>query len=91
MDKTSIKQLKDEVFLRSALISVGYLDEIFALNDSFSADQILSALIKKALRAFEVHHPLIWESKVCIEQLCKCETPGPGYYKIESNFDAYKK
>ena len=49
MDKTSIKQLKDEVFLRSALISVGYLDEIFALNESFSADQILSALIKKAL------------------------------------------
>ena len=91
MDKTSIKKLKEEVFLRSALISVGYLDDIFALNESFSADQILSALIKKALRAFEVHHPLVWESKLYIDQLCKCETPGPGYFKIESNFDAYKK
>lgn len=69
---------------------MGYLDEIFALNETFSADEILSALIKKALRAFEVHHPLIWESKVHIDQLCKCETPGPGYYRIESNFDAYK-
>lgn len=91
MDKTKIIDLKRKIFLRSALIPIDGLQEVFELNENFSGDELLGELFKKSLRAWEYHHPLIWESKVYKDQLCSCEVIGEGYCKIQSNFDLYLK
>lgn len=87
MDKTKLVDLKRKIFLRSALIPVEGLDEIFSLNDMFSGDEILAELFKKSLRNFEYHNPLIWESRVIKDQLCSC-AGRDGYCEIRSNFES---
>lgn len=87
MDKTLIKDLKAEVFLRSALIPIDNLSEILDLNDTLSGDQILGGLFKKSLRNFEQYYPLVYESKIAMEQLKK--SPRQGWLTIESNFKLY--
>lgn len=92
MDKTKLSRLKEVVFLRSALIPLDGLGEIFELNENFSADQILGEIFRKSIRQWEYHFPLIWEDKIAdISQLqCCCGNEGlPGYYKICSNFDLF--
>lgn len=63
------------------------------LNDHYSPDQIIGEIIRKSLRQWEYHFPLIWEDKILdISQLkccCPGEGPGEGYYKICNNFDLY--
>ena len=94
MDKTTLKRLKEVIFLRSALIPLDGLEEVFELNDKFSPDQIIGELVRKSLRQWEYHFPLIWESKIGdISQLqCCCNNEGlEGYYKICSNFELFLK
>ena len=88
MDKTRITDLKRELFLRSALIPVDGLSEILEINDMFSGDEILGVLIKKSLRAFEHHYPLVTEFRVSKEQLCGCKR-SDGWCEIKSNFPLY--
>lgn len=87
MDKTLIVDLKKKLFLRSALIPVDGLNELLDLNDMFSADEILEELIKKSLRAFEYHYPLVTEFRVSKDQLCSCRR-SDGWCEIKSNFES---
>ena len=89
MDITKITALKKKMFLRSALIPIDGLSEILDLNDTFSGDEILEELIKKSLRAFEFHHPLITEFRVSRNQLCGCKR-GDGWCEIKDNFKLYR-
>ncbi len=90
MDVTKIKALKKKMFLRSALIPIDGLSEILDLNDNFSGDEILEELIKKSLRNFEFHHPLITEFRVTKGQLCGCKR-GDGWCEIKDNFKLYRE
>ena len=90
MDITKITALKKKMFLRSALIPIDGLSEILDLNDMFSADEILEELIKKSLRAFEFHYPLITEFRVNRNSLCGCKR-GDGWCEIKDNFKLYLK
>lgn len=87
MDKTNIVDLKKKLFLRSALIPVDGLNELLDLNDMFSADEILEELIKKSLRAFEYHYPLVTEFRISKDQLCGCRR-SDGWCEIKSNFES---
>lgn len=86
MDKVKIVDLKRKLFLRSALIPVDGLSELLDLNDNFSGDEILEELIKKSLRSFEYHYPLVTEFRVSRSQLCGCRR-GDGWCEIKSNFE----
>ena len=66
MDITKIVDLKKKLFLRSALIPIDGLSDLLDLNDTFSADEILEELIKKSLRAFEYHYPLVTEFRISL-------------------------
>ena len=87
MDKTLIVDLKKKLFLRSALIPVDGLNELLDLNDMFSADEILEELIKKSLRSFEYHYPLVTEFRISKDQLCGCKR-SDGWCEIKSNFES---
>lgn len=90
MDKILLHDLKKKILIRSALISLGSLDEILSLNDYLSPDEILLELIKKALREFELTNPLVLDMKVNRQQMCVCEGRGlEGYYEIKNNFILY--
>lgn len=89
MDTTKITALKKKMFLRSALIPIDGLSEILDLNDTFSGDEILEELIKKSLRAFEFHHPLITEFRITKDQLCGCKR-SDGWCEIKDNFKLYR-
>ena len=94
MDKTKLSRLKEVIFLRSSLIPLDGIEELFALNDKYSPDQILGELIRKSLRQWEYHFPLVWESKISDISQLQCCCPGEGldgYHKICSNFDLYLK
>ena len=88
MDITKVNDLKRKIFLRSALIPVNSLNDILSLNDNFTADEILTEIIKKSLRAFEYHYPLVTEFKVHKSQLCGCKR-GDGWCEIKSNFKLF--
>lgn len=90
MDKTKIIDLKKKLFIRSALIPIDGLSEILGLNDNFSGDEILEELIKKSLRAFEYHYPLVTEFRISKDQLCCCKR-SDGWLEIRSNFPLYLK
>lgn len=89
MDKTLLTDLKRKVFLRSALIPIDNLSDIFDLNENFSADELLGELFKKSLRQFEYYYPLVWESRVSKDQLKPAGKAG--WQTIESNFNLYLK
>lgn len=85
MEKTLLTDLKKKIFIRSALIAVGSLDEILGMNDYLSADEILLEIIKEALREFEETNPLILEMKLNKGQMATCYGM-EGFYEIKSNF-----
>lgn len=87
MDRVRIVDLKKKMFLRSALIPLDGLSELLDLNDMFSGDEILEELIKKSLRAFEYHYPLVTEFRVSKNQLCGCKR-SDGWCEIKSNFES---
>lgn len=90
MEKTLLTDLKRKIFIRSALINLTSLDEILALNDYLSADEIILEIIKEALREFEHTNPLILEMRVNRNQMCSCENMGlTGYCEIKSNFTLF--
>lgn len=90
MDKALLSDLKKKIFIRSALISLGSLDDILGLNDYLSADEILLEIIKKALREFELYNPLVLDMKINRGQMCTCPGAGmDGYCEIKSNFTLY--
>lgn len=90
MDKALLSDLKKKIFIRSALISLGSLDDILGLNDYLSADEILLEIIKKALREYELTNPLILDMKINRGQMCTCPGAGmDGYCEIKSNFTLY--
>lgn len=94
MDITKLSRLKEVMFLRSALISIDSLEEIFGLSDRLSPDKVIGEIIRRSIRQWEYHFPLIWENKVLDISQLKCCCPGDGlegYYKICSNFDLYRK
>lgn len=88
MEKTLLTDLKKKIFIRSALIAVGSLDEILGMNDYLSADEILLEIIKEALREFEETNPLILEMKLNKEQMSTCYGM-EGFYEIKSNFTLF--
>lgn len=90
MDKARIVDIKKKLFLRSMLIPIDGLDEILNLNDNFSADELLEELIKKSLRAFEYHYPLITEFKFYKNDMCTCKR-GDGWCELKNNFKLYLK
>lgn len=72
------------------MINLTSLDEILALNDYLSADEIILEIIKEALREFEHTNPLILEMRVNRNQMCSCENMGlTGYCEIKSNFTLF--
>ena len=89
MEKTRLVDLKKKIFIRSSMLAISSLDEIFALNDYLSADEILLEIIKKALREFEISNPLILEMRVNKGQMGTCYNLGPGWYDIKSNFTLF--
>lgn len=88
MQKTLLKDLKKKIFIRSSMLAVSSLDEIFGLNDYLSPDEVLLEIIKKALSEFEISNPLILEMKVCKDQMGTCYGR-QGYSEIKSNFTLY--
>ena len=64
MDKFKLTDLKKQLFIRSALLSINGLDEILGLNDALSPDEILYEIINRGLREFEQTNPLILEMKL---------------------------
>lgn len=88
MDKTLLTDLKKKILIRSSLLAINSLDEIFSLNDYLSADEILLEIFKKSLREFEHDNPLILEMKVNRSQLCT-DYKMPGFGEIKSNFTLF--
>ena len=88
MDITRLIDLRRKIFLRSALIPVDGLSELLGMSDQFSGDEILEEIIKKSLRAFEYHYPLVTEFRVSKSQLCGCRR-GDGWCEVKSNFPLY--
>lgn len=88
MEKTLLKDLKRRVFLRSALISLTGLDEVFAIHDSFSGDEILFEIFKRALKTFEQHNPLVIETRLNSASLAKHKFRD-NYFEIKNNFQLY--
>lgn len=87
MDKTKIKDLKKKVFLRSALIAVDNLEDIFSLNENYSGDELLGAMFEEALRKFEFYYPLVYESRINLSQMP--ENPYTGFREIKGNFKLF--
>lgn len=88
MDKVLLTDLKKKIFIRSSLLALPSLDELFGINDYLSSDEVLLEIIKKALREFENSCPLILEMKLNKEQMSTCYGM-PGFYEIKSNFTLY--
>ena len=88
MDKVLLTDLKKKIFIRSSLLALPSLDELFGMNDYLSADEVLLEILKKALREFENSCPLILEMKLNKEQMGTCYGM-PGFYEIKSNFTLY--
>lgn len=85
MEKTLLTDLKRKLYIRSALIAIGSLDEILGMDDNLSGDEILLEIIKNALREFEKSNPLILEMKLNKEQMGTC-LGKEGFYEVKSNF-----
>lgn len=88
MDKVSLIDLKKKTYIRSALIALPSLDDLLGMNDNFSADEIFLEIVKRALREFELYHPLVLDMRLTKNQLCY-NGGIPGYAEIISNFDLY--
>lgn len=88
MDKFKLTDLKKQLFIRSALLSINGLDEILGLNDALSPDEILYEIINASLREFEQTNPLILEMKLNRDQMGTCYGM-EGFYEIKSNFTLY--
>lgn len=88
MDKVSLIDLKKKTYIRSALIAIPSLDDLLGLNDNFSADEIFLEIAKRALREFELYHPLVLDMRISKGQLC-FNGKIPGYAEIISNFNLY--
>ena len=88
MDKFKLTDLKKQLFIRSALLSINGLDEILGLNDALSPDEILYEIINRGLREFEQTNPLILEMKLNRDQMGTCYGM-EGFYEIKSNFTLY--
>ena len=89
MEKARLSDLKRKILIRSKMLAISSLDEIFGLDDNLSSDEILLEIIKEALREFEVTLPLIHEMRLNKGQMQTCYNLGPGWYEIKSNFTLY--
>lgn len=89
MEKARLVDLKKKILIRSSMLAISSLEEIFGLNDYLSADEVLLEIIKKALREYEITLPLIHEMRVNKGQMETCYNLGPGWYEIKSNFTLY--
>lgn len=88
MDKTLLTDLKKKLYIRSALIAIGGLNEILGMDDNLSGDEILLEIIKEALREFEKSNPLILEMKMNKGAMATCYGR-EGFYEIKSNFTLF--
>lgn len=88
MDKTLLTDLKRKLYIRSALIAIGSLDELLGMDDNLSGDEILLEIIKNALREFEKSNPLILEMNLNKDQMGTCYGRN-GYYEFKSNFTLF--
>lgn len=97
MEKVLLKDLRDRVYKRAALLPIPFLQEILDLSDNFLGDEILEELFTQSLQKFEYYHPLILEMKIYFGITNPlpggCCTAGcserPDYYKITDNFKLY--
>ena len=89
MDKVLLSDLKKKIYIRSALVALGSLDELLSMSDGLTSDEILLEIFKNALREFERTNPLILEMRVNTKnQLNPCAAPH-GYGEFKSNFNLY--
>lgn len=88
MDVTKLTDLKEMVFINSALIALPSLEDILGINEKYTADKIFLEMVKNALKEFEQDCPLILEMKVTRDQL-RSERAMPGFGEFRSNFTMY--
>lgn len=89
MEKTRLVDLKKKILIRSSMLAIDSLEEIFGLNTYLSTDEVLLEIIKKALREFENTIPLIHEMRINLNQMGTCYNLEPGWYEIKSNFTLF--
>ena len=89
MEKARLVDLKKKILIRSSMLAINSLEEIFGLNDTLSADEVFLEIMKKALREFEITLPLMYEMRLNKGQMGTCYNLGPGWYEIKSNFTLY--
>jgi hypothetical protein len=83
MEKILLKDLKEKVFKRSALIPIMGLREILELNDEYSGDEIFTEIVRNSLSNFEYYHPLILEMKIYYREEDIDSSDRPGYGRID--------
>lgn len=68
MDKVTLKELYDDVFRRSSLISIPNLSEMLVVPGSaYSRWEIFAQIVRDALDKFEYYYPLTLNQKMYIE------------------------
>lgn len=82
--------LKKKIFIRTTLLGIDCLRDIFEFNEYLSGDEVFEELVRKALREFEVYYPLIHECRVAKEQLKDCNA-GDGWCTLPETFDLWMK
>lgn len=86
MQKILLKDLKDKVFKRSALIPVNHLSRLFKFSTEFSGDEILAEIFRLSLSKFEYYHPLILDISI---YYLENSTKRLGYYEMVDNFKLF--
>lgn len=81
--KVTLKQLYDDVFMRSSLIAIPYLEDFFEMPDSkYTKWQIFFSIVRNALRKFEQYNPAIIRQRTFLQF-------ENGQCKLFDNFQAY--
>lgn len=86
MNRILLKDLRDKIFKRSALVQVNKLSELMNLNDSFSGDELLAEIFRLSLSKFEYYHPLILDINI---YYMEDSAVRKGYHEMVDNFKLY--
>ena len=89
MERILLKDLRNKIFKRTALIPILGLEEILNLNPNMTADEIFTEIVRRSLASFEYHHPLILEMKIYYTEEDVDSNERPMYYKMVDNFQCY--
>jgi len=78
-----LKDIETEIFTRTALIAIPGLSELFDLSDTYTPQQIMYSLVKRALRKWETYNPLYLSLRVYIQPDSNKK------FKFVDNFTSY--